>query len=194
MRRPRWCGVGVLAAMLAGACGVPHDARPTVLPGGVVNPVLAAGNGESEAPQPVGVPRHQAAVYLVQAEHLVRVYRSAEPSDLNGVMSVLLRGATGEEFAAGLRSAISPQTVLLSDRVDGDTAVVDLSGAFVEVGGQEQIFAVAQIVLTATAVPGVAQVRFLLNGEAVEVPRADGTLTSETLRAADYQPLLSPSG
>jgi spore germination protein GerM len=182
-----------MAAMLA-ACGVPHDAQPTVLPGGVVTPVLAAGNGEREAPQPAGVPRHQAAVYLVEAEHLVRVFRTAEPTDLNAVMSLLLRGATGEEFAAGLRSAVSPQTVLLSARIDGDTAVVDLSGAFVEVGGQEQIFAVAQIVLTAAAVPGVAQVRFLLDGQAVEIPRADGTLTSETLRTADYQRLLSPSG
>jgi spore germination protein GerM len=108
-------------------------------------------------------------------------------------MRLLLQGPTQEEFATGLRSAISPQTTLHAARVNGDTAVVDLSGAFVEVGGQEQILAVAQIVLTAASVPGVTQVRFLLDGEAVGVPRADGTLTSETLRTADYQPLLSNS-
>ena len=99
------------------------------------------------------------------------------------------QGRERYDDAAGSRTAISPQTTLRSARLDGDTAVVDLSGALVEVGGQEQILAVAQIVLTATAVPGVGQVRFLLEGQAVEIPRADGTLTAETLRATDYQSL-----
>jgi spore germination protein GerM len=75
----------------------------------------------------------------------------------------------------------------------GDTVTVDLTAALVEVGGQEQILAVAQIVLTATAVPDVARVRLLLEGQAVEIPRADGTLTSDTLRSTDYEALLKPA-
>jgi spore germination protein GerM len=90
-----------------------------------------------------------------------------------------------------MRTAISPQAELRSAVLDGDTAVVDLSAAFVEVGGQEQILAVAQVVLTATAVPGVGRVRILLEGQAVEIPRADGTLSSESLGAADYERLLT---
>ena len=73
--------------------------------------------------------------------------------------------------------------------MEADTAIVDLTAALVEVGGQEQILAVAQIVLTATSVPGIAQVRLLLEGQAVEMPRADGTLTADTLRAADFEVL-----
>ena len=138
-------------------------------------------------------PDVKAPVFLVQAEHLVKVQRSGPPGDLSGVLNLLLDGPKQQEFAAGVRTAISPQTELRSARLEGDTAVVDLSTAFVEVGGEEQILAVAQIVLTGTAVPGVVQVRLLLEGQAVEIPRADGTLTSDTLRVADYEGLLQPS-
>ncbi len=150
----------------------------------------------TEQPAPGGpagpsAPEPDADVFLVQAEHLVKVVRSTRRADLTGALELVLAGPTEAEFAAGIRTAVSPQTELRSARLEGDMAVIDLSAAFVEVGGQEQILAVAQIVLTATAVPGVGQVRFLLEGQAVEVPRADGTLTSESLRAADYQGLLT---
>jgi hypothetical protein len=185
-RRARLWTVAVLATIVGAGCGVPQDGEPTVMPGGVVNPVLAPANTDS-GPQSPGARQSDASVFLVEGEQLVRVPRSSRPSDLSGVMTLLLDGPTQSEFGAGLRSAISPRTTLRSARLDAaDTAVVDLSGALVEVGGEEQILAVAQIVLTATAVAGVGQVRLLLEGQAVEVPRADGTLTSETLRAADY--------
>ena len=189
MSRPVWRSVLALVAVIAGiGCGIPEDEGPTAIPGGVLSPVFAPGNGAaSDRP---GIPHGDAPVYLVQAEQLVRVVRRSSPSDLSAVVRLLLDGPTESEFAAGLRSAISPRTTLHSARIDGDTAVVDLSVSFVEVGGQEQILAVAQIVLTAAAVPGVTQVRFLLDGEAVDVPRADGTLTSDTVRAVDYRQLL----
>lgn len=182
-RRLRNRIVATLVATAAAACGVPHDPRPTILPGGVVNLALAPGDGQPKAGD-------GAAIFLVQAEHLVTVQRSSSGRDLAAALNLLLKGPTEAEFGTGVRSAISPQTMLRSARVEGDTAIVDLSGALVEVGGQEQILAVAQLVLTVTAVPSVAQVRFLLEGQAVEVPRADGTLTSETLRATDYAGLV----
>ena len=184
-----WIIVAGIAAAGA-ACGIPHDSRPKILPGGVVNPALAPVDGQSKAGDATASPDLRAEIFLVQAEHLIKVGRSAPRREMVDVLNLLLKGATEAEFAAGIRSAISPQTTLLSARLEGDTAVADLSGALVEVGGEEQILAVAQLVLTATAVPGVGQVRFLLEGQAVEVPRADGTLTSETLRASDYAGLL----
>lgn len=179
----------VMAAAVA-SCGIPRDSTPTVLPGGVVNPALAAGDGR--APTAIGGDRTaaDARIFLVEAEQLVSVRRASPRRDLAGVLTLLLQGPTEAEFGAGTRTAISPQTTLRSARLEGDIAVVDLSGALVEVGGEEQILAVGQVVLTAAAVPGVGRVRFLLEGQAVEVPRADGTLTSETLRATDYAALV----
>lgn len=190
MNRPSKIGRMVAVALVAGiSCGIPHDTTPTTLPGGVVYPPLAPAEGR---PYPGGDPARplQTEIFLVRSDHLVTIGRSAPRHDLSDALRLLLGGPTESELDAGIRSAVSPQTTLLSARVDGDMAVVDLSGALVEVSGQEQIFAVAQIVLTATAVPGVAQVRLLLEGEAVEVPGPDGTLTSATLRATDYQSLL----
>jgi len=175
-----------LLSMIMAACGIPHDREPALMPGGVVAPALAP-----REPGP-SAPITEVPVFLVQTEHLVKVVRRAALGDLTGVLGRLLAGPKEEEFAAGIRTAIGPQTELRSARLDGDTAIVDLSAAFVEVGGQEQILAVAQIVLTATSVPGILQVRFLLEGQAVDVPRADGTLTSEALRRGDYEGLLRP--
>ena len=175
-----------LISMIVTACGIPHDREPELMPGGVVAPVLAP-----REPGPSAL-LTEVPVFLVQTEHLVKVERRAAPGDLTGVLGRLLAGPKEEEFAAGIRTAIGPQTELLSARVDGDTAIVDLSAAFVEVGGEEQILAVAQIVLTATSVSGIGQVKLLLEGQAVDVPRADGTLTAEALRRRDYEGLLGP--
>jgi spore germination protein GerM len=167
-------------------CGIPYDAEPTVTPGGVVAPALAPSE-----PSGRSAPEAEVPVFLIEAEDVVAVVRTAPVEELSAVLPLLLAGPRDAEFAAGIRTAISPQTALRSVRLDGDTATIDLSASFVEVGGQEQILAVAQVVLTSAAVPGVAQVRFLLDGQAVEIPRADGTLTSDPVRAADYEGLVT---
>lgn len=195
MKRPALASLALAVLATVGAgCGIPEDRAPTLMPGGVVTPPLAPSEpdppGTSGAPP---APDTRASVYLVQGQQLVKVERSTGRDDLPGVLGRLLAGPKEAEFAAGIRTAISPQALLRSVRLDGDTAIVDLSAAFVEVGGEEQILAVAQIVLTATAVAGVGRVRFLLEGQAVEIPRADGTLTSEALRAEDYEGLLGPA-
>jgi hypothetical protein len=187
-RSLRLAAVVAVALTAATACGIPSDAEPTVLPGGVVMPAVAPSEPAGESSAVVDVP-----VFLVQAERLAKIVRPAESSDLRTTLDLLLAGPREPELAAGLRTAISPQTSVRSARLEGDTAVIDLNAALVEVAGEEQILAVAQIVLTATAVPGVRQVRVLLEGQAVEVPRADGTLTSEALRPEDYQALVRTS-
>ena len=192
----RRVGIGLILTfvVVAGAsCGIPHDAEPTLFPGGVVHPAVAPGDTDAQAGKGPGAPDVAASVFLVQGERLVKVVRNVPSAELSAVLTLLLDGPKQAEFAAGVRTAISPETTLRAARHEGDTAVVDLSAAVVEVGGQEQILAVAQIVLTTTAVPGIEQVRFLLEGQAVEIPRADGTLTAESLRAADYQGLVQPS-
>jgi hypothetical protein len=170
----------VAAALLVAACGIPTDRHPTAMPGGVVRPALG--------PTPITpTPATRATVFFVQAENLVPVDRSTTRPDVQAALEVLFSGPTETELAAGLRTAISSQTNVRSIRTEGGTAVIDLTSTFVEVGGEEQILALAQIVLTATATPGITDVRFELEGQAVEVPRADGTLSSGPLRATDYE-------
>jgi len=180
--RPRFLMAFVIAAPLAAGCGVPADRHPVAVPGGVVRPALGP---TTTTPTPAT----QATLFFVQAEQLVPVVRSVTRPDLEAVLEVLLTGPTEAELAAGLRTAISPQRNIRSVHTDGTTAVIDLTTTFVEVGGEEQILALAQIVLTATGTPGITNVRFELEGQPVEVPRAEGTLSSGPLTASDYAAL-----
>jgi spore germination protein GerM len=172
----------VIAASLAAGCGIPADRHPEAVPGGVVRPALGP---TTTTPTPATL----ATLFFVQAEQLVPVVRSATRPGLQAVLEVLLTGPTEAELAAGLRTAVSPQSNIRSVGTDGSTAVIDLTTTFVEVGGEEQILALAQIVLTATAIPGITNVRFELEGQPVEVPRAEGTLSSGPLTASDYASL-----
>ncbi|MGH9042953.1 MAG: GerMN domain-containing protein [Acidimicrobiia bacterium] len=178
---------GVGLALVAGACGI-DPGGPESLPGGVVAPAVAPsprdapGTGADAGARPV-------RIFLVAGSRLIDVPRTTPAPDLVGTLQVLLEGPTAEEISAGTRSAIAPGTRLRSARVEVGTAVIDLSRSFVDVGGEEQILAVAQLVLTATTVPGVERVRLALEGEALEVPRADGTLAPGPLTGADYASL-----
>ncbi len=176
----------------ASACGVPTDRAPHSLPGGVVHPVLPATSEESvvtgdrAAGDSAGL-----SVFLVKGSGVIAVRRIGPAGSLETALDLLLAGPVKEELDAGVRTAITPGTRLHSARLDGSTAVVDLTAAFVDVGGEEQILAVAQVVLTATAVAGVEQVRVALDGNDVEIPLFDGTLAQRPLTAADYTPLVA---
>jgi hypothetical protein len=167
-------------ALLTAACSIPTEGSPEVLPGGVVAPVQG-GTGENES-----VPERSATVFLVQSGCVVPVARTLTEPGLDATLSRLFEGPRESEVAAGYRTAIPPGSELLSVRQADGTALIDLSGSFVEVAGEEQILAVAQIVLTATEAPGVERARFALEGSSVEVPAADGTLVTGPLTADDY--------
>ncbi|MGH9009624.1 MAG: GerMN domain-containing protein [Acidimicrobiia bacterium] len=187
MRRASTAGL-VLATLLAVGCGIPEDRHPTTLPGGVITAGLGITTTTGTTPSDPQ-PAVEATVFLVRAERITPVVRRVPQADLSNVLKALLSGPTEAELNTGTRTAISPQTELRSVAVQGPTAVIDLTSAFVEVGGAEQILALAQVVLTATTVAGISEVRFALEGQPVEVPRADGTLSSGPLTAADYNSL-----
>jgi len=76
--------------------------------------------------------------------------------------------------------------------LSGATATIDLGGAAEAPSGQESRRAVAQIVLTATSLPGVDAVLLTRAGQRVDAPLPSGQLTSRPLTDDDYQPLLTP--
>jgi spore germination protein GerM len=150
-------------------------------------PPEVAATGPSASLRPV-------RIFLVTGGQLIDVPRSTPAPGLEETLRLLLEGPTAAEISAGVRSAIAAGTELRSATLEAGSAVVDLSRAFLDLGGEEQILAVAQLVLTATAVPGVDRVRFALDGEDLEVPRADGTLVRGPLTAGDYAALRVGTG
>lgn len=88
------------------------------------------------------------------------------------------------------RTALTDPSVVSQVAVAAGVARVDLRASISELGGDEQLLAVAQIVCTVTALPGVGQVSFALEGTPVDVPRGDGSLVAQPVSRDDYRSLL----
>ena len=173
----------VLIAALS--CGIPQDRNPDVVPGGAIGPALGA-TPPAAAAAPAG---EGVTVFFVRAGQLVQAGRTALRGDAHAALQNLLSGPSEQELAAGLRTAITGPADVRLVRIAGATAQIDLAAPFVAIAGQEQILAVAQVVLTATSVAGVSDVRFTLEGQPVDVPRGDGTLSPGPLTSLDYASL-----
>jgi Sporulation and spore germination len=178
-RRLAGAGVALVFVLTLTACGVPVDRAPAALPRndvpfGLLRPSPPSSTTTS-APSPVEA---AVSIFLVASSgHLVAVARElpATQESLVTVLEALVRGPTNTEAAAGLSSAVPIQTTVLGAVIGtGGVATVNLGGTFGQLVGQAQIEAVAQIVFTTTALPGVSSVEFELSGQSVEVPVASG--------------------
>ncbi|HWC40174.1 MAG TPA: GerMN domain-containing protein [Acidimicrobiales bacterium] len=171
------------------ACGIPADSQPQALARKDIPFDLLAPSTTIAAPGTPGA-RVPINVYLVGITGLVPVSRGVRaPATLAEALNALLTGPTDAEVATGLRTAVSAQTSLSAGVVGFGVGTIDLGGTFGQVGGQEQILAVAQLVFTATSVPGIVKVQFTLGGRPVEVPAGDGTLTQGPLGRSDFPSL-----
>lgn len=179
-----WRIVLSVFALVIAACGIPVEAEPEV-----VDVELAPPTG-NETPAPGELAA--VSLYLVRDDSLVHVTRDLpSPSSLTSIFESLLGGVTDEERQANLRTAIPPDTETISITEDGSVLRVDLNSEFAAVGGEEELLAVAQIVLTATSVEGVDQVAFQLEGVPTDVPVASGALSVDPVGAADYESLIA---
>ena len=86
-------------------------------------------------------------------------------------------------------SPISTATPISLSAVDGTTAVVDLPTSFADLGGQDQIIAVAQIVYTLCLFPEIEQVSIRVGGKQALVPTETGRLSPGPLTRANYSSL-----
>lgn len=177
----------VLLAVALAACGVPIESEPVII------------DVEYEPPARVATTDAEGLVatqmFLVRSERLVPVTRDlpagASPADVAGS---LLDGPTLPEERSQLRTAIPVGTSLLGVEVVEGIAYVDLSREFASVGGEEEILAVAQIVLTLSAIEGVSAVGFLLDGVATNVPLPDGGLSEVPVTGEPYLALIGLAG
>ncbi len=184
---------GAVVVGLAG-CGVPIDNQPAALSRhGVPFDLLAPTQSTTtitSVPSPIAIP---VRIYLIgPTGHVAPVSRtvSVSPPDLLTVLRTLVAGPTDAETAAGLQSAVTSQTTVLGANIAGGTATVNLGGTFGQIVGPPEIQAVAQVVFTASALPGVTGVTFELTGQPVEVPVGSGALVPVATTA--QVPALAP--
>lgn len=169
----------VVLAFVAG-CGIPLQTTPDTIDVEVRSPAAS--------PPAAGIGPGETAIYLVMDDALVPVRRDGVV-DIEGLIGLLLAGPSAAEEQAGMRSAIPPNTALRSTEVTGNDIVVDLSRAFASFGGQEEILAVAQVVLTLTTA-GLEGVLLELESEATPIPLQNGLLVTEPVGFDDYSALI----
>jgi hypothetical protein len=123
----------------------------------VALPACAAGAASSARGQ----------IYLLQGEGLKAVPRQLSSLSLSPAIGSLLRGPTTAEAKADVRSQIPAGTRLRSATVKSKTATIDLTRPYVEGTNRASLTArLAQLVWTATSVPGVTGVRLWIDGKA----------------------------
>jgi hypothetical protein len=183
MRRPL---VVVLLVVLLGGCGVPVDDRPrpvTAPPGS-----FPAGSGTATT-DPDG--RVDETLCFVRGVGLAAVTRRVD--GLSGVdthLQHLLAGPDEGERERGLSSALPGTVAVAGASTAGTVVTVDVREAGEETGRSDEVLAFGQIVCTLTERADVDSVAFRRDGQPLEVPRADGSLSALPLTAADYRLLL----
>ncbi|MBX7266882.1 GerMN domain-containing protein [Micromonospora sp. Llam7] len=188
MRAARAVAVTALLTLVA-ACGVPAEDRPRAVtppPGPFPYPATAA-------PTAAETGAVTEVLYFSRDDRLVPVTRRIDEVPAPDVqLRDLLAGPTPGERDDGLTSALpgafSSAVVELTDGL----ARVSVTLTGVDTGRSDGLLAHGQIVCTLTARTDVTGVLFLEGGAPLSVPRADGSLSSEPLTAADYAVLISP--
>ncbi len=127
-------------------------------------------------------------LFLVTKDSLVAVQRvRTNPPSPHEVLEALIAGPTKAERDRGLTSLVPADASLRRVSIDGYRAVIDLAAPLEDTARPtSRVLPVAQFVYTATALPGVTEVRFLLNGKATEVPTGNSTLTRRPVTRDDY--------
>lgn len=179
----RTVAVAVLATMglMASGCGVRGEESPRALPvdsvpfGLLDEPPITT----TTAPPKSSVEKATVLVYFVRGGSMYPVVRQVNaPPTVAKSLTALLFGTLEDEASQGIRSAINPAAAIQARSLDPATFLVDLSPEFIQGPTSEQVLGLAQIVYTATGVPGVTGVRFTINGAPIEVPTPSGSLTS----------------
>lgn len=175
--------IPIIGLLICG-CGIPIDAEPQQ---------IQLVDLDSPVPE-VEVEAELATVtlYLVESGRLSPVTRDLPvPISPDDQLVTLVEGTTRPESRAGLRTSIPPGTEVLGVSVENGVATVDLSRGFANVGGEEEILAVAQVVLTLTSRPEIEAVSFSLEGVPTDVPLPDGALSENPVTGSDYSALIS---
>jgi len=178
----------VAVVVLTAACGIPVAGSPSKIaradvPFHLLDPTTAP---TTVPDNPVVGAREQ--IFLVDtSQHVRSVIRDvAPPATLTAIMGALLDGPTSAESSAGLQSFLTGKPADVTASVNGGIATVDFTTNPFQIVGPDQTLAVAQVVYTATAQPGVLGVLFQIDGNPIAVPTAAGVQVPGPVTDATY--------
>lgn len=178
-------GVGLLIALvllaLLQGCWLVNGPQPT-------------DNTPNVTPTPTPEPTKtgKAVIYFTVGEKLnvvgktVDVAASVDKRVFNALVA-LCEGPTADERARGYGTVIPAGTKVNGVSVADKIATIDLSREFESGGGSlSMLLRVAQVVWTATAVDGIEQVTFKLDGKKVEAIGGEGIIVAPSVGRKDF--------
>ncbi|MGH9096830.1 MAG: GerMN domain-containing protein, partial [Acidimicrobiales bacterium] len=190
-RRPGAVVLIFLLAMVAASCGIPTQDSPSAISKDAVPFNLLSPSSPTTTTATVPpVASVSEPIYLVApTQHLSPVFRNvAPPANLTQVIGALLEGPTSAEASIGLQSSLTGKSSDVVATVVNGIATVNFTSNPVQVVGPSQILAIAQVVFTAMAQPGITGVLFEIAGTAVEVPTAGGAQVPGPVTDNTYAP------
>lgn len=189
--------VATTACLLLFGCGLPDGHEVDRIDDSKV-PYDLLGGRPLEAPASPAGSAHPSSteprLYWVKGGVLAASTANLRCSDridavVGAMLASLASGPGDAERAAGLSSALTPRPRLDLLEIRGRTAVVDLNPS-TPLAADALPLAVGQIVLTVTSAPEVDKVILMGAGHRLQVPVPGGALTSASVSAHDYAPLL----
>lgn len=179
--------IAAILLLTACACGGGREVH-------IVDPEDVPGQLFDRSAIPSGAPSQATRIWLVRDGRLASVERAAQadPSLSASVVRELFRGPTDVERQRGLTTAIPVDAELRALSISRNVAIVDVSAAFRFGADTEDLtLRTAQVVYTVTELPGVSQVRFLVDGEPELVADEQGR-ARDTVSRADFRGLATP--
>ncbi|MGH9086809.1 MAG: GerMN domain-containing protein [Acidimicrobiales bacterium] len=187
MRRRHTLLVLAGLAVLLSACGVGTDGSPNLVAKKTVPPGLLQQTTPTTTP---ASPSQYVTLYFAGLQRLVAVSRPVlEPVSVRRAVQALAQGPTTAEATDGLESPISTAAPLRLSHLATSTVVVSVASTFTALTGREQTVAIAQLVYTLTAFPGVDGVRVTVSGRPVAVPTGNGTVGKGALDRQQFTSL-----
>lgn len=179
----------IAGTALLAACGIPTQSTAQVAPDRDVPAGLLNGSASTTTTRPQASPTTPVTVCLTQQVGPLRTVLRQLPAGqhLNQIVANLAAAPSPAEEGLGLATAV---TAGITANVDRGIGKVTLNADFASASSDDQLKAVSQIVCTLTAQPGIGQVQFELNGTIADVPRGDGSLTSDPVSRDDYPGLM----
>lgn len=163
-------------------CAIQADSAPRNIPDD--HPARVVLDPTGDGGEAIGEGR----IYLLAPEGSDQPMRTVlRDSELpEQLIQTLVDGPNTEELGDGLTSELPPTLEVLDVRFDGGVLSIDLTEDINELQGSRLVLAVAQIVFTASDIPGAESVVIRVEGESQAWPDGDGDLQSNPLTVYDF--------
>jgi hypothetical protein len=186
----------LVAAAVTGGCGLSTNDEPETIRDNVPPDLLD--EAESASPGEATEDTETAFVWFLNTDsetdtYLVRAERQVpRPATQTNVLETLITEPPSEmERLDGISTDVPEDVTLTATprQTSGGVLIVDLSEDFYELQGETARNAFAQIVFTATGLPGVDEVQFQRDGEVFNAVDGDGQSRRDPLGRNDFDKL-----